>query len=82
MVEHLLSTLATCTIVYLSLTSATTRPMSRFARSGAVLTVTSLNVGIEIIVGGIAERARSESGEVLGEYVQTIESESDARGVP
>lgn len=56
--------------------------MSRFARSGAVLTVTSLNVGIEVIVGGIAERARCESGEVLGECVQTIESESDARGVP
>jgi len=39
----LLSAFPEWMMVYLSLTSSTTRPMSRFARSGAVLTVTSLN---------------------------------------
>ena len=39
---YLLSIFAEWTISYLSFTSLTTRPMSLLARSGAVLTVTSL----------------------------------------
>lgn len=44
-------------MVYLSFTSSTTRPISRFARSGAVLTVTSL-IDVSAMVGVCAVDAR------------------------
>jgi hypothetical protein len=50
---NILSQFAACTIVYLSFNSSVKRPMSLKARSGAVLTVTSLNgplgVGLAIV---------------------------------
>jgi hypothetical protein len=52
--RDVLAALAAWMMVYCSLTSATTRPISRRARSGAVLTVTSLKgpAGDMAVAGG------------------------------